>query len=124
MVRRIGFTLIELMIVVVIIGILAAIAIPKFTNVKDRANESACRTNMRAIASAESVYYGKYNRYSDQLTELDAVMSNSSVLECPEGGAGDTYLLQFIGHAYEVSCPNNGPSIDHGSVIDGIASWI
>ena len=124
MMRRIGFTLIELMIVVVVIGILAAIAIPKYSSVKEEANRAACRTNMRAIASAEAVYYGKYNRYSDQLTELDGVMSNASTLECPSGGAGDPYVLVFAGHAYELSCPNNGPDIDHGSIIDGIASWI
>ncbi|MBN1435288.1 prepilin-type N-terminal cleavage/methylation domain-containing protein [Candidatus Fermentibacterales bacterium] len=123
MIRR-GFTLIELMIVVVIIGILAAIAIPKFTSVKDQANQSSCRTNMRALASAEAVYYAKYDSYTMDFTNLDLVMGNASVLECPIGHPGDLYVLNAHGHAYRVTCPNNGPAVDHGSIIDGIASWI
>ena len=53
-----GFTLIELMIVVAIIGILAAIAIPKFANLIRKSNEGASKGNLGAIRGAMSIYYG------------------------------------------------------------------
>ena len=53
-----GFTLIELMIVVAIIGILAAIAIPKFASLIRKSAEGASKGNLGAIRSALSIYYG------------------------------------------------------------------
>ena len=53
-----GFTLIELMIVVAIIGILAAIAIPKFADLIRKSNEGATKGNLGSIRSALSIYYG------------------------------------------------------------------
>ena len=53
-----GFTLIELMIVVAIIGILAAIAIPKFASLIRKSSEGASKGNLGAIRSALSIYYG------------------------------------------------------------------
>ncbi|MFA6093554.1 MAG: prepilin-type N-terminal cleavage/methylation domain-containing protein [Elusimicrobiota bacterium] len=53
-----GFTLIELMIVVAIIGILAAIAIPKFADLVRKSNEGATKGNLGTIRSALSIYYG------------------------------------------------------------------
>ncbi|MDE2292510.1 MAG: type II secretion system protein [Elusimicrobia bacterium] len=58
MTRRSGFTLIELMIVVAIIGILAAIAIPKFASLIRKSNEGATKGNLGALRSALTIYYG------------------------------------------------------------------
>ncbi|MBN1621943.1 MAG: type II secretion system protein [Endomicrobiales bacterium] len=54
-----GFTLIELMIVVAIIGILSAIAIPKFADLIRKSNEGATKGNLGALRSALSIYYGE-----------------------------------------------------------------
>ena len=53
-----GFTLIELMIVVAIIGILAAIAIPKFAELLRKSGEGAAKGNLGTVRSALSIYYG------------------------------------------------------------------
>jgi len=55
---RRGFTLIELMIVVAVIGVLAAIAIPKFASLLRKAHEGAGKGNLGSIRSALNVYYG------------------------------------------------------------------
>jgi len=62
-IRKNGFTLIELMIVVVIIGILAAIAIPKFQDVAASAKYAACRSNLRNIAGALNLYAAENGEY-------------------------------------------------------------
>jgi prepilin-type N-terminal cleavage/methylation domain-containing protein len=53
-----GFTLIELMIVVAIIGILAAVAIPKFADLVTKSKEAAVKGNLGTVRSAVSIYYG------------------------------------------------------------------
>ncbi|MBI5555872.1 MAG: prepilin-type N-terminal cleavage/methylation domain-containing protein, partial [Elusimicrobia bacterium] len=52
-----GFTLVELMIVVAIIGILAGIAIPRYMNFVRRSREGATKGNLGAIRSALNIYY-------------------------------------------------------------------
>ncbi len=59
-----GFTLIELLIVVAIIAILAAIAIPNFLEAQVRAKVSRAKSDMRAIATAEEAYFVDWNSYT------------------------------------------------------------
>jgi type IV pilus assembly protein PilA len=59
-----GFTLIELMIVVAIIGILAAIAIPNFIKFQARSKQSEAKTNLKAIFTAQKSYFGERDAYT------------------------------------------------------------
>ena len=59
-----GFTLIELMIVVAIIGILAAIAIPNFLRFQAKSKQSEAKTNLKAIFTAEKSYFAEKDTYS------------------------------------------------------------
>ncbi len=61
---RKGFTLIELLIVVAIIGILAAIAVPNFLNAQVRAKIARCKSDLKALGTAEEMYYMDHNRYT------------------------------------------------------------
>jgi len=70
-VDRKGFTLIELMIVVVIIGLLAAVAIPNFISMVGRAKEASVKTNMHVMqTSAEDFAAVSGGRYPDDGTDL------------------------------------------------------
>jgi type IV pilus assembly protein PilA len=60
-----GFTLIELMIVVAIIGILAAIAIPNFLKFQAKSRTTEARTNLGAIFTGETSFYGESNQYGN-----------------------------------------------------------
>ncbi len=60
-----GFTLIELMIVVAIIGILAAIAIPNFMRFQARSRTTEARTNLGAIYTGEVAFFGEGNSYGE-----------------------------------------------------------
>jgi type II secretion system protein G len=116
-----GFTLIELMIVVVIIGILAAIAIPKFSNVQEQAKRVSCQGNMRTLATAATMYYAEYDVFTANWASLDIMQDNASSLRCPEDASAGQYLLTG-GSTYTINCPWGGTPT-HGSIIDGIISW-
>ncbi|MFH1380361.1 MAG: prepilin-type N-terminal cleavage/methylation domain-containing protein [bacterium] len=71
-----GFTLIELMIVVVIISILASIAIPKFVNLVHKANEGKTKGCLGALRSATVIYYADNQGFPTGLYADDNALAN------------------------------------------------
>ena len=85
-----GFTLVEIMIVVAIIAILAAVAIPNFISYRKQSQATACIANMKQIQSAKEMWY--MNSSTDPaLTDL--VGSDKKIKTTPICPAGGTYTV-------------------------------
>jgi type IV pilus assembly protein PilA len=95
-----GFSLIELMIVVAIIGILATIAIPNFNRFQAKAKQSEAKGNLTGLYTAEKSFYAEWSQYFADFRDIGFA---------PEGKL--TYMVGFAG-ANNVSpnTPYNGPS--------------
>jgi general secretion pathway protein G len=78
--RQSGFTLLELIIVIAIIGILATIAMPALKNVPIRAKESVLKTNLRTLRDMIDQHYGDKGKYP---TSLEALVDEGYVRKLP-----------------------------------------
>ena len=94
---RKGFTLVELMVVVVIIGILTAIAVPVYNAVTTKAERSAVEANLRTIDSAIMQYYASGN--TDDLEIVDDLVDAGFLQSIPEGPKTASYGIQGTGTA-------------------------
>jgi prepilin-type N-terminal cleavage/methylation domain-containing protein len=109
---RKGFTLIEILIVVLIIGILLAIAIPNFMRARATSRTKACVSNMRQIDSAKQQWAMDNNKVgTDTPASADVLgyLSAAVMPTCPEGNTA--YVIGTVDT--KQVCPNVGTFADH-----------
>lgn len=103
--ERRGFTLIELVMIIVVIGILAAVAVPKYANLSSDAERATCHGKQGAVHAAIAVYYAANRCLPDSLTT--GMFVSNVVPTCPGNGtinyteSGDsTYTLTCTVHGH------------------------
>jgi type IV pilus assembly protein PilA len=109
--KRQGFTLVELAVVVVIIGVLAAFAVPRFLSSVERSKAAEAFNYLSAVQAAQERYHARQGTYADDVTKLDIKMSASKYFTVGTVTAGSTASLE---DSWSLTLTRMGASAGYG----------
>jgi general secretion pathway protein G len=126
--RQNGFTLVELLIVVVILGILAAIVIPQFSDASNDAKDSSLKSNLATIRSQIQLYKIQHNgelpaggkaTFIDSMTKYTIADGSVATTQAPGAGVYGPYLQTIPKNPYN----NLNTVTNNGTAGDGSGGW-
>jgi prepilin-type N-terminal cleavage/methylation domain-containing protein len=127
-----GFSLVELLAVVLVLAVLAAVAIPLYTSQRKSAAGRTCKANITAIAAAMSGYALRADAYPTVGDEFDAFVAgppiSGGLIGSPEGLTeepkcpldGDSYTIVNAAGGRTITCPNDASHATYGGTA---GSW-
>ena len=110
--KRQGFTLVELAVVIVIIGVLAAFGVPRFLKSVERSKAGEAVSYLSAIRSSQERYQSQNGTYASDLTTLDLVMATPKYFTVGTPAAGGTGSLQ---DSWTLTLTRAGASAGYGA---------
>ena len=117
--NRKGFTLIELMIVVVIIGILAALAIPRFMQTSGKAKKSEAKTVLKQLYQLERAYFQEHDVYVAGATTADLVASDLG-FDDPGADARYAYSVTVAGATFTATATEIADADGDGTAAEAL----
>ena len=116
--RKAGFTLVEIMIVVAIIGLLAAIAIPNFIKARTTSQKNACINNLRQVDGAIQQWALENKKAANAsvgFTDISGYLKNSVI--CPAGGTTFANSYTIVDVQTKPVCASSGGGAANGHIL-------
>ncbi len=120
--RATGFTLIEVMIAVAIVGILATIAVPSYKIYVERANRTVAKTALADVISRQNSFYVDRKRYATTFSKLGwsadtLYLNREGTLSESSDPTNSIYEVKMAGDAANTTCPASGSATAGGFTV-------